>query len=102
MYGVVLICTHTVVSGFLILFIIHFILFTSMNYCTDFQQDEPVERDTEAIKEEAEKWVSRCKTGASVVMSCWIGWIITAQLLRDQLPSSLFMLTSDDSAATGW
>lgn len=69
---------------------------------TDFQQDEPVERDTEAIKEEAEKWVSRCKTGASVVMSCWIGWIIAVQLLRGLLPSSFFMLTADDSASTGW
>jgi hypothetical protein len=32
-----------------------------------------------------------------------LDWMDTAQLLRDQLPSSLFiMLTADDSASTGW
>jgi hypothetical protein len=67
----------------------------------DFQ-DDPVERDTEAIKQEAELWVQRCKYSAAVVMSLWIGWIVAAQLLRDILPPSWYMLNADDSAQTGW
>jgi hypothetical protein len=85
---------HIILSH-ITLFILSFI------YHTDFQ-DEPVERDTEAIKEEAERWVQRCKSGASVVMSCWIGWIVAAQLLKDTLPSSWFMFNADDTATTGW
>jgi hypothetical protein len=51
---------------------------------------------------EAEKWVHRCKVSAIVVVSAWVAWIITAQVLRGVLPASLYMLNPDDEAITGW
>jgi hypothetical protein len=63
-----------------------------------------IDVDPALIKKEAEKWVSRCQTAAYVVVVAWIGWIVAAQLLRQQniLPPVFFMSTSDDSAITGW
>jgi hypothetical protein len=69
---------------------------------TDFQDDTVVEATPEEIKMEAEKWVHRCKVSAIVVVSAWVAWIITAQVLRGVLPASLYMLNPDDEAITGW
>jgi hypothetical protein len=68
----------------------------------DFQDDAAVEATPEEIKQEAEKWVRRCKICATVAVASWVAWIVTAQVLRNVLPSSLYMLNPDDQALTGW
>lgn len=69
--------------------------------CTDFQ-DAPTEASPEEIKRQAEKWVMRCKYAAASVVVAWIGWIVTAQVLRDQFPSSWYMMNANDEKLTGW
>jgi len=68
----------------------------------DHFQDDPTEATQEEIKQEALKWIQRCKIGASITVTIWLAWIITSQVMRDHLPASLFMLAGDDSAMTGW
>lgn len=57
---------------------------------------------TEQIHIEAMKWVNRCKVSAFIVVLGWIAWIIIAQVLRDKLPVSLYVLPSDSQQITGW
>lgn len=61
-----------------------------------------VEATQDEILRDAEKWVQRCKISAVFIILAWIGWIVTAQVLRGVLPSSLYMLNADDAALTGW
>ena len=64
--------------------------------------DTDTEQTQEEIRANAEKWVQRCKRSAIVFFLVWIGWIVAAQVLRDVLPPSLYMLRNDDEALTGW
>lgn len=56
----------------------------------------------EEIQMEAIKWMNRCKYSAMVVVAAWISWIVIVQVLRDQLPVSLFVLSPDSPQVTGW
>jgi hypothetical protein len=74
-----------------------------VSHFADFQDnDAAVEATPEEIKREAEKWVKRCKVCATVVVTTWVAWIVTAQVLRNVLPASLYMFNPDDQALTGW
>lgn len=79
----------------------HFLSLVDFLFFVDFQ-DDPTEATQEEIKQEALKWIQRCKIGASITVTIWLAWIITSQVMRDHLPASLFMLAPDDSAMTGW
>jgi len=68
----------------------------------DFPDDSVPDATPEEIRRVAEKWVRRCKFSAIAVVAAWIGWIVTAQVLRSSLPASLYMLNSDDASLTGW
>lgn len=61
-----------------------------------------MELTPEEITQNAEKWVLRCRIGATIVILAWIAWIVVAQVLRDILPTSLYMLNPDDATLTGW
>eukprot|EP01083_Nonionella_stella_P265052 898351_1 len=72
-----------------------------------FQDEEETGNDGRLpaeIQREAAKWVSRCQTGATVVVSLWLAWIGIAQYLRVEnlLPSKFFFYSSDDAELTGW
>lgn len=64
--------------------------------------DEATTMTPEEIHLEALKWVNRCKMSAIVVSLAWIAWIIVAQVLRNVLPTSLYMLSPDSPQVTGW
>eukprot|EP00527_Entomoneis_sp_CCMP2396_P009649 CAMPEP_0198136784 /NCGR_PEP_ID=MMETSP1443-20131203/388_1 /TAXON_ID=186043 /ORGANISM="Entomoneis sp., Strain CCMP2396" /LENGTH=116 /DNA_ID=CAMNT_0043798059 /DNA_START=122 /DNA_END=472 /DNA_ORIENTATION=+ len=73
----------------------------------DHFQDEPTAnggQSVEEIQREAAKWVFRCQIGAALIVTAWVGWIATAQVLRinGTLPSSLFFYSEDDTELTGW
>jgi hypothetical protein len=58
----------------------------------------------EEIQREAASWVRKCQYGAVLFVTLWIGWIVTAQILRKEgaLSPSWFFLNSDDAELTGW
>ena len=58
----------------------------------------------EEIQLVVQKWIQKCKVSAIIVITIWIGWIITAQVLRGHqlLPVQLYMLSSDSQQVTGW
>lgn len=74
----------------------------------DHFHDEPANQSDglspDEIQQEASKWVRRSQIGATIVMTFWIGWIVTAQYLRvsGDLPKSFFFYSADDSEITGW
>jgi len=75
----------------------------SLYTLADFPDEDLPETTTpEEILRIAEKWVKRCRSSAIVAMTAWIAWIISAQVLREFLPASMYMLNSDDAAMTGW
>ena len=85
-------------------------LTTTCTCFIDFQ-DEPTsgrgsepQMSLEEIKQETAAWVSRCQKSAAIFITLWIGWIITAQVLRheDILSSKWFILSPNDAELTGW
>lgn len=68
----------------------------------DQEEDGNAEISPQQVQMAAEKWVKRCQCSAMVFLTIWFVWILTSQLLRSHLPSSLFMLNADDAELTGW
>lgn len=91
---------YTKVELNLIIYIQSFFYFNKT--ITDFPDEDVADATPEEIQRVADKWVRRCRACAILVVGAWIAWIITAQVLRDILPASLYMLNSDDASLTGW
>jgi hypothetical protein len=70
---------------------------------TDFTDDSVPELTPEQIQMEAQKWVARCKVGAVIGFTCFVAWIVVAQVLRGSVfPSTWYMLNADNAELTGW
>jgi hypothetical protein len=54
------------------------------------------------IAQVRKSWVAKCKFGAIAVVGAWIAWIVVAQVLKKQLPGSLYVRSPDDGDFTGW
>lgn len=54
------------------------------------------------IAEARKSWVAKCKGGAITAVVAWAAWIVVAQVLKNDLPTILYVRSPDDGEWTGW
>ena len=64
--------------------------------------EEPTALSPQEIILARKSWVAKCKGGAITVVAAWIAWIVVAQVLKHELPGSLYVRSPDDGDWTGW
>lgn len=78
---------------------------TYFSFPTPHSPDFPGQADLtpEQIALATEEWVQRCKVGCIVASVVFVAWVVVAQVLHNSLlPPSLYLLSANDAAITGW